>query len=87
MDAAVASPFHRDEDIPLCPRMVGIIRSDPKAYLCDIPADLRKRFLGNTPCSAHAGCVPREKDPEAVQNALLDGIHRMYRLRTPPGAK
>ncbi len=87
MNATVASLFHRDEDIPLCPRMVGLTRSDPKAYLCDIPADLRKQFLGNTPCSAHAGCVPRERDPEAVQNAQLDGVYRMYHLRTPHGTK
>lgn len=85
MNAAIASLFHRDEDTPLCPRMVGLTRLDPKAYLCDIPADLRKQFLGNTPCSAHTGCVPREKDPEAVNEAQLALHYRKFNLRVSRG--
>lgn len=87
MDATIDSLIHEDEETPLCPRMTALVRSDPKGYRCDIPSGLRKRFLGDTPCSACEGCVPREKDPDAVQDALLDEYHRKYHLRAPRGAK
>ena len=83
MNAVVESLLHRDEDTPLCPRMVRLTQPNPREYLCDLPADLRKRFLGETPCSVCAGCVPREQAPEAVQDALLDEHRRKFHLRAP----
>lgn len=87
MDTTIDSLIHENEDIPLCPRMTAFVRSDPKGYRCDIPSDLRKRFLGDTPCSVCKGCIPREQDPDAVQEALLDEYRRKYHLRAPRGAK
>lgn len=85
MYAILASLRHRSEDTPLCPRMVRSTCSDPTDYLCDVPADLRKKFLGETPCSVHAGCVPRQKDPEAVNEAQLALHYRKFNLRASRG--
>lgn len=68
--------------IPLCAMMVGKKQEDPTDYLCDIPSEKRHEHMGEKPCSACKGCVPREQDPVGVIRAINAEHKKKNRLQT-----